>query len=107
MVYRGILDYAQNLQEVGVGYFFWGVRASVRPSTTLFDASLNFRTMHASVLKFLKWIPHEKIAENFILLVLTGLCPFPEIWPFEKIWSKKRKKKKKNTIEARALNLDE
>ena len=32
----------------------------VRPSVTLFDALHNFRTVNATVLKFLIWIPHEK-----------------------------------------------
>ena len=42
------------------------VRSSVRPSgrlfVTLFDAK-HFRTVHATVLKFLIWSPHEKIAD--------------------------------------------
>ena len=37
------------------------------------------------VLKFLIWIPHEKISHIFFFF-LTGLCPFSELWPFEKIW---------------------
>ena len=39
--------------------------------------------MYAGVLKFCIWIPHEKIDDTYFLL---GLCPFPELWPFEKIW---------------------
>ena len=38
---------------------------------------------HATVLKFLIWIPHEKIADT-CFIILTGLCPFPEWWPVEK-----------------------
>ena len=34
--------------------------SSVRPFVTLFDADHNFRTLNATVLKFLIWIPHEK-----------------------------------------------
>ena len=33
--------------------------------------------MHATVMKFLIWIPHEKIADT--IFFLTGLCPFPEL----------------------------
>ena len=40
----------------------------VRPFVTLFDAEHNFRTVNATVLKFLIWIPHEKIADMFFFL---------------------------------------
>ena len=36
------------------------VHPSVHLFVTLFDAWNNFRTVHATVLKFLIWIPHEK-----------------------------------------------
>ena len=48
----------------------------------LFDAFHNFRTVHATVLNFFIWIPHEKIADTYFFS--TGLCPFPELRPFEK-----------------------
>ena len=41
------------------------VRPSFRPFVTLFDAEYNFRTVNATVLKFLIWIPHEKIAVTY------------------------------------------
>ena len=43
--------YAPNFEEVEGAYCFWGVRLSVRPSV---------RHVHATVLKFHIWIPHEK-----------------------------------------------
>ena len=39
------------------------VLPSARPFVTLFDTWHNFRTVNATVLKFLIWIPHEKIAD--------------------------------------------
>ena len=55
-------------KEVGGAYCFWVVRPSVlpsvRPLVTLFDAEHNFRTVNATVLKFLIWFPHEKIADT-------------------------------------------
>ena len=42
--------------------------SSVRPFHTLFDAQHNFRTVNATVLKFLIWIPHEKIADTCFFL---------------------------------------
>ena len=50
---------------------------------TLFDAYHNFRNVHATILKFLIWIPHEKIAER-IFFFSAGLCPYPELLSFEK-----------------------
>ena len=41
------------------------VRPSFRPFVTLFDASHNFKTANATVLKFHIWIPHEKIADTY------------------------------------------
>ena len=43
----------------------------------------NFRTVNATVLKFLIWIPLEKKADTYFFF-LTGLCPFSDLWPFEK-----------------------
>ena len=37
----------------------------VRPFVTRFDAYYNFRTVNATVLKFLILIPHEKIADTY------------------------------------------
>ena len=62
--------------------------------------------MNATVLKFLIWIPHEKIAETCFFF-LTGLCPFSELWPFEKIWIQSCQQNISKPIEARALKLDE
>ena len=62
--------------------------------------------MHATVLKFLIWISHEKIVETYFFF-LTGLCPFPELWPFEKIWMQSCQENISKTVEARALKLDE
>ena len=52
-------------QKLGEAYCFWVVHPSVRPFVTLFDAQHNFRTVNATVLKFLIWIPHEKIADTY------------------------------------------
>ena len=56
----------------------------VRPSVRhIFGAKYNFRIVHATVLKIFKWIPHEKkIADMYFFS--KELCPFPELWPFEK-----------------------
>ena len=61
--------------------------------------------MNATVLKFFIWIPHEKIADT--VFFLTGLCPFSELLPFEKIWMQSCQQNISTTIEARALKLDE
>ena len=57
--------------------------------------------MHARVLKFHIWISHEKIADTYFFP--SGLCPFPELWPFEIIWMKSCQHNISTTIEARAL----
>ena len=62
--------------------------------------------MNATVLKFHIWIPHEKIADTYFFF-LTGLCPFSELWPFEKIWMQSFQQNISKTIKARALKLDE
>ena len=91
------------------------VRPSVRSFLTLFDAYHNFRTVHATVLKFLIWIPHKKIADTcffflfffcFFFVFLTGLCRFSELQPFEKIWMQTCQKNISKSIEARSLKLD-
>ena len=62
--------------------------------------------MHATVLKFLIWISHEKIADTYFFFS-AGLCPFPELLPFEKIWMQSFQQNISKTVEARALKLDE
>ena len=42
-----------------------------------------------------------------IFFFSTGLCPFPELWPFEKIWMQTCQQNISKTIKARALKLDE
>ena len=61
--------------------------------------------MHARVLKFHVWIPHEKIADTFFFP--SGLCPFLELWPFEEIWMESCQQAISKTIEARALKFKE
>ena len=60
----------------------------VRPFVKLFDAWHNYRNMHVTVLKFLIWIPHKKKKKKTRIFFRTGLCPFPELWPFGNIWMK-------------------
>ena len=38
---------------------------------------------------------------------LSGLCPFPELWPFEKIWMTSCQQNISKAIEARALKPGE
>ena len=56
------------------------VRSSFRSSRFLMHSITG--TVHANVLKLLILIPHEKIAGRYFFS--TGVCPFPELWPFEK-----------------------
>ena len=60
--------------------------------------------MHARLLKFHVWIPHEKIADTYIFPVI---CPFPELWPFEEIWMKSCQQNISKIIEARAVLFKE
>ena len=62
--------------------------------------------MHARALKFHVWIPHEKIAETYFFF-LSGLCPFPELWPFEKIWMESCQQTISKPMKARALKFKE
>ena len=65
---------------------------------------ISFWTVHARVLKFHIWIPHENIVDIF--LFLSWLCPFPELCPFknrDEILSAKYLK----TTKARALKFGE
>ena len=37
----------------------------------------------------------------------SGLCPFPELWPFEEIWMESCQQDISKSIEARALKFKE
>ena len=58
------------------------IRAPARPLRFLMH-SITAETVHARVSKFHIRIPHEKIADMYFFP--SGLCPFPKLWPFEKI----------------------
>ena len=60
------------------------LRLLVCPFIMFFDAHHNFRNVHATALKFLIWIPHEKSSVH-IFFFLNRIMPFPELWLFEKI----------------------
>ena len=62
--------------------------------------------MHARVLKFHIWIPHEKIADPYFFSD-QDYAPFPELWPFEKIWMESFQQAISKIIEARALKFEE
>ena len=47
----------------------------------------------------------KKIADRYFFLL--GLCPFPELLPFEKIWMTSCQQIISKTIEARALKFEE
>ena len=47
----------------------------------------------------------KKITDTYFFL--TGLCPFSELWPFEKIGMQSCQQSISKTIEARALKLDD
>ena len=49
----------------------------------------------------------KKIADRFFFFFLSGLCPFPELWPFEKIWMNSCQQNISKAIEARALKPGE
>ena len=57
--------------------------------------------MHARVLKFHVWIPHEKIAFTYFF-PRQDYAPFL-LWPFEEIWMVSCQQ----NIEARALKFKE
>ena len=42
-----------------------------------------------------------------LLFSLSGLCSFPELWPFEKIWMNSCQQNISKAIEARDLKLCE
>ena len=59
-------------------------------------------TVHARVLIFHIWIPHEKIADTYFFSYQNS-----ELWPFEKIWMESCQQTVSKTIEARALKFEE
>ena len=48
----------------------------------------------------------KKIADTYFIF-LSGLCPFPELWPFEKIWMNSCQQNISKAIEPRALKPGE
>ena len=76
-----------NFKEVGRAYCFWVGCPSVCPS---FRSSvchafwcINLRTLNATVLKFLIWIPHEKIADT-CFFSWQDYAPFQSYGPLKK-----------------------
>ena len=63
--------------------------------------------MYAMALKFHIWIPYEKIGDAYFVFLSSGLCPFSELWPFDKIGIKSFQQNISKTIEARALKHGE
>ena len=61
--------------------------------------------MHARVLKFHIRILLEKIAVTYFSP--SGLCLFPELWPFGEIWMESCQQNISKNIEARALKFKE
>ena len=59
------------------------VHVSIHSFAMLFDALHNFRNMHATVLKFLIWIYHEKIADTYFFS-LQDYAPFLSYGPMKK-----------------------
>ena len=47
----------------------------------------------------------KKIADTFFSP--SGLCSFPELWPFEEIWRESCQQNISKTIEARAFKFKE
>ena len=88
------------------------VRPSIRRFVTLFDAQHNFRHVHATVLKFRILIlqkkkkKKKKIADIYFFSS-AGLCPFPELLPFENLWMQYCQQNISKTIKARALKVNE
>ena len=62
-------------------------------------------SVHARVLKFHIWILHGKIADTYFFP--SGLCPFPELRPFQKICMKSYQQNISKAVEARALKPGE
>ena len=62
--------------------------------------------MHARVLKFHIWIPHEKIADMYFFSY-QDYAPFLSYGPFEKIWMNFCQQNISKAIEARALKPGE
>ena len=68
--------------------------------------SITFEPRLLGDLKFHIWILHEKIAYMYFFSP-SGLCPFPELWPFEKICMKSCQQNISKAIEARVLKPGE
>ena len=64
--------------------------------------SISFE-LHARVLKFHTWIPHEKRVDTYFFF-LSGFCP---LLSYEKIWMESCQQVISKTIEARALKIEE
>ena len=62
--------------------------------------------MHARVLKFPIWIPHEKIADMYFFSY-QDYAPFPSYGPLKKIWMNSCQQNISKAIEARALKPGE
>ena len=62
--------------------------------------------MHARVLKFNIWIPHEKIAEMYFFSY-QDYAPFLSYGPLKKIWMNSCQQNISKAIEARALKPGE
>ena len=58
----------------------------VRPCVRVLHFLMHDTTSEPCMLGFLKfhiWIPQDKITDTYFVF-LSGLCPFPELWPLEK-----------------------
>ena len=62
--------------------------------------------MHARVLKFYVWIPHEKIADTYFFSY-QDYAPFLSYGPLKKIWMNSCQQNISKAIEARALKPSE
>ena len=66
--------------------------------------------MHARVLKFHIWIPHEKIADTyffFFFFSYQDYAPFLSYGPLKKIWMNSCQQNISKAIEAKALKPGE
>ena len=57
----------------------------------------------------LQWLCYsgERTVARGPLIFLSRLCPFPELWAFEKIWMKSCQQNISKTVEARVLKFKE
>ena len=77
-----VWDEAERIRRLNLDFIDLTSGMFVRPSVRACFLMHNIWTVHVRVLKFQIWIPHEKIADTYFFP--SGLCPFPELWPFEK-----------------------